>query len=93
MQDLTARENTDKLGSSLDRGGRHIFEFESHDIDALGKRPNLVKVVVRTYRLNVGDLSSRRVAFWRKRMHAIAHLAGLDRKHPSELAAAENTDS
>jgi len=26
-------------------------------------------------------------------MHAVAHLAGLDREHTAKLAAAENTDS
>jgi len=92
MKDLAARENIDELCSRPDRCRRHIFEFESDYIDALGKNPDLVKVVVGRLGLDVRNLPGRRIAVRRKGVHAVAHLAGLNGEHTPELAAAENTD-
>ena len=92
MKDLALRKNIHKLSCRFDRSRRNIFKLKRHHINALSKSPHLKQIVITLTRLDIRDLPRRRVAFRRKRMHAIPHLARLDRKHATELAAAKNAD-
>ena len=92
VQDITVRKHIYELGRRIHRRRRHVFEFERDYIDRCRKLSNGVKVLVCRICLDVGDLPGRRVALGRKSVNAIAHLAGLDSKHPPKLPAAEYTD-
>ena len=62
------------------------------EVDVCCTSSNAVQIVIACRRLNVGDLTGRRVAFGRESMDAIAHFARLDGEHTPKLAAAEYTD-
>ena len=90
MQDLAARMNSRYIPAAASTvAERHVLEFERDNIDALGEPAYLVEVVIFSAGVDISDLAGRRVRVRRIRMYAIAHLAGLDRKHASELAAAK----
>jgi hypothetical protein len=92
VQNLAARKNLDERGSRLDGFKRHVFKLEGDDIDAAREFFDRVQILVIGGSLKIGDLSGRRVGRGRKRVDAIAHLAGFDGKHAPELTAAENAD-
>ncbi len=56
------------------------------------KRPNGVQIVVRAAHFAIGDLAGGRVVVGRKRVDAIAHSAGGDGEHASQLPAAQHAD-
>src|SRR5690606_15979269 len=82
--------NLGKFGRGLDRRERNVFEVERDDIETTCKITTGVNIAVGGDNFALGGLSGRRVGRRRKRVHAIAHLARLEREHTAELAAAEN---
>ena len=82
-----------ELRGCLHRGRRHVFEFKGHNIDRPGKLADRIDVFILRAGLDIGDLAGWGVGQRRKGVDAIAHLAGLDREHTTELPAAENAYS
>ncbi len=78
------------LGGGLRSGRGNVFKFEGHHADVRRKTANGVKIVIGRNDFEVGHLAGGRVGVGRKGVHAIAHAAGGDGEHASELSAAED---
>src|SRR5262245_57565106 len=92
VQRPPARSDNRVLLGSCCGGNRHVLELERHDVDATGKLPDGVEIVVACIDLAVGDLAGRRVVLGRERVNAVAEATSGHRKHAPQLSAPENAD-